>query len=149
MGDLLHYFDRVVRPYRPQLIAVYEGDNDLATGETVNQILLNYREFLQRVTRDLPLTPVVLLAVKPSPSRRHLLNAQQELNAGMLRFATEQPWVVFADTFTPILGPDGEPGSRWFLADRLHLSGPGYAQWTPVLAQALKQADALRSRRSP
>jgi len=32
MNDALHYVDRIVIPYKPRAVAVYEGDNDIADG---------------------------------------------------------------------------------------------------------------------
>src|SRR5512143_2442498 len=37
LPDVLHYFDRVVVPYKPMLILLYEGDNDLAQLRSPNQ----------------------------------------------------------------------------------------------------------------
>ena len=34
MSDVLYYFDRIVAPYDPAIILVYEGDNDLAAGKS-------------------------------------------------------------------------------------------------------------------
>lgn len=140
MADLLHFYPRVVQVYSPRVILVYEGDNDLAQGTPVTVVLDRYRQFLERVQRDLPETPVVLLAVKPSPQRLHLLEAQRAVNAGLLRFATDRSKVIYADTASPILGPDGEPNPRLFLPDRLHLNSLGYDQWRPVLHAAIRQA---------
>ncbi len=143
MNDLLHYYDRLVRRYQPRVIVVYEGDNDLANGQPVEQVLAAYRTFLDRVQRDLPGTPVVLLAVKPSASRLKLIEQQRELNAGLTRLATERTGVIFADTFTPMLDATGAPNPRWFLSDLLHLSPDGYDRWIPVITAALTQADTV------
>lgn len=151
MNDLLHYYDRLVRRYQPRALVIYEGDNDLANGQTADQVLAAYRAFLDRVQRDQPGTPVILLAVKPSPSRLKLFELQRELNAGLTRLATERAGVVFADTFTPMLDASGAPDPQWFLSDQLHLSPAGYDRWIPVITAALTQADtlapAVRSRR--
>ena len=38
MHDLLHYTDRIVLPYKPRAIVVYEGDNDVAKGVSPAEI---------------------------------------------------------------------------------------------------------------
>jgi lysophospholipase L1-like esterase len=141
MEDLLHFKERLVQRYRPRLVAVYEGDNDLAQGQQPERVLERYREFLDWMQRELPGTPVVLVAVKPSPSRQKLLEAQNTLNAGLLRLATERPKVFYVDTFSPLLNTDGRPDRRWFLEDQLHLNRDGYGVWTPLLRGALDLAD--------
>ena len=45
MSDVLYYFDRIVAPYNPAMILVYEGDNDLAAGKSVDDVtptILNF-----------------------------------------------------------------------------------------------------------
>lgn len=141
MDDLLHFRERLVLRYRPRVVAVYEGDNDLAQGQTPERVLERYREFLDWMQRELPGTRVILLAVKPSPTRQKLLEAQRIVNAGLLRFATERPGVYFADTFSPLLNAEGLPDPRWFVKDQLHLNGDGYRVWVPLLRGALDLAD--------
>ena len=140
MRDLLLHFDRVVTPYRPQMIVVYEGDNDLARGATPGAVASDVLEFLDRVERQLTGTPVILLGVKASPSRRSLMQAQRDLNARMAGFARRRPNIEFADTFTVVLGPDGEPDPAYFEPDALHLNAAGYAAWTPVIERAIHRA---------
>lgn len=141
MEDLLHFKERLVQRYRPRVVAVYEGDNDLAQGQKPDYVLGRYREFLDWIQRELPGTPVLLMAVKPSPSRQKLFDAQRDLNAGLLRLATERQGVYFVDTFYPLLNADGLPDPRWFLKDQLHLNSDGYRVWAPLLRGALDLAD--------
>src|SRR3954462_5475640 len=70
MADVVHYADRVVLPYRPRLIVLYAGDNDLAEGRTPDQVVRDYQAFVKRVRSALPATRIVYVSIKPSPSRR-------------------------------------------------------------------------------
>jgi lysophospholipase L1-like esterase len=139
LKDLLFYFDRIVLPYHPRAVVVYEGDNDLARDVGVASVAADAIKLLDRVKRQLPGTPVIFLAVKPSPSRRTLLKAQQDLNERLKAFARHRPGVLFADTFSPILDASGQPDPRYFQSDGLHLNSLGYAAWQPAIATALQQ----------
>jgi len=137
MRDLLQHFDRVVAAQRPRAVLVYEGDNDLAKQRTPAEVAAEYVEFLDRMHRQFPGTPVVLLAVKPSPSRRSLLEQQRDLNQRIRALCDARPGVAFADTFAAVLNDAGEPDLALFEADQLHLNERGYRAWTPVIANAL------------
>lgn len=137
MSDLLHYFDRVVTVYRPPLVVVYEGDNDLAAGESPARVLAEYEQFVARVHAALPGTGILLLAVKPSPSRAAWMDAQRALNAGLRDLAAFDPAVGLVDVFTPMLGSDGLPRRELFLSDQLHLTPAGYAVWHAALDPVL------------
>jgi lysophospholipase L1-like esterase len=45
---------------------------------------------------------------------------------------------TFVDTFTPLLGPDGQSDPTLFREDNLHLNEIGYARWKVVLEPLLK-----------
>ncbi|MBN8247965.1 MAG: hypothetical protein J0L84_11035 [Verrucomicrobia bacterium] len=138
MRDLLHHFDPVIAVRRPRAVVVYEGDNDLAKGRTPEAIAGDYAEFLDRMHRQLPGAPVLILAVKPSPSRRSLFDQQRDLNQRLRQLCTSRPGVGFADTFSAVLDAAGEPDPALFESDRLHLNHRGYRAWTPVIVNALK-----------
>ncbi len=134
MADLLRVMDRVVLPYRPRAIVLYEGDNDIAGGTAPEEVLAQTREFLTRVGDALPETPVYVLAVKHSPSREEQWERQRALNAGLARLAEEGfPMAHFVDTAEVLRYDDGTVRTGVYLDDRLHLSPRGYELWTELL----------------
>jgi len=135
--DLLRYFNRVVLPYGPSVMVVYEGDNDLADGRNPAEIAQDLGLFLDRALTELRGTSVVLLTVKPSPSRKHLMEAQMEFNAQLKRMAQSRKGVVVADVASPLLDAQGQPDPRFFAADRLHLNAAGYEAWRKPVFEAI------------
>lgn len=137
MSDLLYYFDRVVAAYRPALVLVYEGDNDLAGGKSVDTVYADYVEFVRRVKEQLPGTDVVFIATKPSPSRASLLEAMRQLNERLEAMAADDPHLWFADVFTPMLDATGNPRPELFGTDMLHMNATGYDLWQAVIAPVI------------
>ena len=68
-SDLLYYVDRVVYPYKPAKIFIYEGDNDLAAGDTPKQIMKEAKKLRKMIKKELGNTPVVFISPKPSMAR--------------------------------------------------------------------------------
>ena len=137
MSDVLFYFDRLVARYRPSLIVIYEGDNDLAAGRSVRQVLRDYSDFVARVERQLPDTAIAFIAVKPSPSRAHLQSKNRRLNE-LLRELAEARHLRFIDVFTPMLDAAGEARPELFEADMLHLNSTGYDLWESLVRDGLR-----------
>lgn len=137
-SDLLHYADRVVFPYEPRLIFVYEGDNDVASGKSPARVFGDFREFVGRVKERLPGTRVAFLAIKPSRARWDYVHEMREVNALVEQRAKVDSAVVFVDTFSPMLGESGEPMDSLFVDDRLHLSPRGYAVWREIVREILE-----------
>lgn len=138
MDDVLRYADRVVFKYKPRAIVLYEGDNDLQDGRTPARIAGDVAEFLSRVRRTLPLTRVVCLSVKPSPSRWNLIGQMRQTNALLQAVVAQDTMATYVDVFTPMLGADGRPRAELYQSDSLHMTPAGYAIWKDAVAPALR-----------
>ncbi|MBN1505418.1 MAG: hypothetical protein JW955_01160 [Sedimentisphaerales bacterium] len=137
MSDLLYYFGRIVVVYDPALIVVYEGDNDLAAGKSVDQVYADYTTFLSRAKQDLPRADVAFIAVKPSPSRAQYMEAMRQLNSRLEALAAGDRHVWYIDVFTPMLNDAGQPRPELFQSDLLHMNATGYALWKTVVGSML------------
>ena len=133
MSDLIHFADRIVTPYAPRLILIYEGDNDVAAGKTAEQVFTDYRQFVSLVHDQLPDTRIAFIAIKPSLARRALMDEMQKANELVEEYASIRDRLGYIDIFTPMLGEDGEPLSDIFLEDGLHLNAAGYAIWVEAV----------------
>jgi len=133
MSHVLYYFDRVVAPYDPALILVYEGDNDLAGGKSVDTVYADYLEFVALVDEQLPGTDIAFIATKPSPSRSQYLEVTRQLNERLVALADSDSHLWFIDIFTPMLGDDGQPRRELFGSDMLHMNAAGYVLWQSII----------------
>lgn len=136
--DVVHYAEQVAIGYRPRMILLYAGDNDLDAGRSPEQVLHDFRAFVARVRARLPDTPIAFLAIKPSPQRAAQLARQQQANALVRREAETLHAVRFIDVATPMLGADGQPRPELFLGDGLHMNARGYALWRASVAPHLR-----------
>ena len=138
LSDVLRYAPRIVLPYRPRLIVLYAGDNDLAAGKSATTVFREYQGFVTLVRRALPGTRIAFIAIKPSGSRWAFVNQMREANDLIRRYSATDRRLSFVDVFTPMLGSDGKPREELFVADRLHLSLAGYALWRDILAPIVR-----------
>lgn len=135
--DSTWYADRIVVPYAPRTIVFYAGENDLNSGRSPQQVLGDFRAFVERVRRDLPRARIVLVSIKPSPLRAAQLPAQREANALLREEIARTRNAVFVDVATPMLGADGQPRAELFIEDRLHMNHAGYEIWRGLIAPLL------------
>lgn len=137
ISDVIHYYDRVIKPYAPSKIVLYAGDNDIAAGKPAEQVVEDYRELVSMVQSDFPDTVLVFISIKPSKSRWTLWPIMQEANRKIRRHTDEHANLRYADLATPLLDESGKPGAV-FIADGLHLNDYGYALWQRALAPYLE-----------
>jgi lysophospholipase L1-like esterase len=138
MAEVRQALPRVALGYAPRTLLLYAGDNDLNAGRSPQQILADYRAIAAEVHRALPRTRLVLVSIKPSPSRWHLVEQMRATNALLRAEVARDPRARFVDVFTPMLGPDGRPRPDLYLADQLHMTPAGYAIWRAAIAPALR-----------
>jgi lysophospholipase L1-like esterase len=137
MSDLLRYVGRIVVPYRPATVVLYEGDNDLAAGKTPEEVHALFARFAALVHERLPDARLVYVSVKPSVAREKLLPQTRALNAMLRGDARRDPHAAYVDVFTPMLGRDGRPRPELFGSDGLHMNSAGYAIWTAAVERTL------------
>ena len=138
-SDLLYYTDRIIYPYQPSKIFIYEGDNDLAAGESIESILKEAKNLREQIRAELPDTPVIFIASKPSLSRWNLKDKYEELNRSLEQYAEGTELTEFADVWTAMLGADGKVREDLFLDDDLHMNEKGYEIWKKVLKPFLEE----------
>ena len=138
MADSVELAERIVLPYQPRQIVVYAGDNDIAAGKSPEQVCADFQAFVKKVHAVLPRTRIGYLAIKPSGSRWKLVEKMKAANQLIADFTKKDERLAFIDTFTPILGEDGQPKEELFKADKLHLNEKGYAVWVGVVRPFLK-----------
>ena len=138
LPEAIHYLPRIVLPYRPRTVVLYEGDNDLTFGWGPQRVVADYVEFVRRIRDSLPSARIVFVSVKPSPSRWHLVDQQREVNRRVREIAARDTLQTFVDVFTPMLGANGRPRPELFVADSLHMTPAGYVVWRAQLAPHLR-----------
>ena len=143
MADVAAYAGRIVIPYKPRLVVVYAGDNDINDGKTPERVLADYQALVGEVHEKLPGTRVAFISIKPSLARWKLVEPMRKTNALVREFTAEDSLLAYIDVFTPMLGDDGTPRKNLFLEDGLHLSAQGYALWKSIVAPYLEEPGAL------
>ncbi len=133
--------DRLILPLKPKAIVFYAGDNDLAAkGAEAGKTVEDFRKFLATLERGGLRVPFVYIAIKPSISRWKLRSMQQEANRAIAAICAERKETMrFVDLDPVMLGSGGEPDPALFEKDGLHVNAAGYARWTPLVRQALRE----------
>ena len=136
--DCTRYLDRIVIPYRPRLVLLYAGDNDLAEGRQPRDVFNDFVQFVENLHNALPGARIAFISIKPSPARAALMSKIREANERIQRFTVTRDNLDFIDVFTPMLDAAGHPRRELFLTDALHLNGAGYELWKTIIARHLR-----------
>lgn len=132
-SDLLYYVNRVVVPYKPSKIFVYEGDNDIARAKRPGEVFKTAKELRKIIEEELPGTPVAFISVKPSIKRWEFEKNYTKLNKKLNKYSGKQDNTEFIDVWSPSLDENGNVFSHIFLEDNLHMNAEGYKIWQSVI----------------
>ena len=136
--DCSDHVQELVVPYKPRLVVLYAGDNDLVEGRSPHEVLASLRTFVEHVRKALPGTRIAYMSIKPSPLRAALIPQVREANGLARAYMASDPQLAYVDVFTAMLDPQGRPRSELFLPDALHLNAQGYAVWRAALSMVVK-----------
>lgn len=137
-SDLLQYADRITGQHKIKQILIYEGDNDLASGKTVDRVVGDLKQIVIHYQEKYPKATVSFLSVKPSPARLQYIPQIKEVNEQMKAFMLSRRKAQFIDVFSPLLREDGNPKPEIFVSDGIHMNAQGYQLWAAAIAPYLK-----------
>jgi len=136
MSDLLYYADTVILKYRPAILFIYEGDNDIGSGKKPDEILKDAGKLVRLIRQKLPST-ICFISAKPSIARWNLKETYLDFNKLLKEFTRHQPYIYYLDVWDKMIGIDGNPMSDIFLDDGLHMNRKGYDIWKEIVGDFL------------
>lgn len=140
------FIDKIITPYDPAAIVVFEGTNDIASGRTAKQVFSDYKKFVRLIRKgerkDRDPAPILFIGITPTESRWKHWPEMSKVNEWVRDYAEKHEALYYIDTPTPILAtaptPGGPPSRDLFRKDLLHMNANGYAIWTKVITPELE-----------
>jgi lysophospholipase L1-like esterase len=138
LADSVRYAERIVTPYKPRIVVLYAGDNDIASGTPPERVAGNFEQFVQKVQGPLPQTRIIVISIKPSLLRWSVFDKMRSANAMIRAYCSKRPGLTYVDVEPLMLGANGKPRPELFVGDGLHMTPEGYKIWTAALLPHLK-----------
>jgi hypothetical protein len=141
LSDSVAFAGRIVTPYKPKMVLLYAGDNDIASGKSPKGVLGDFKAFVRRIHATLPNTRIAYIAIKACPAREKFLDRVKTTNRLIRDYTATKDWLLFIDVFTPMLTKEGRPRADFCLQDGLHPNAQGYDLWASILRPVLDKYD--------
>lgn len=138
LAEVDHYLERICFPYRPRLILVYAGTNDISEGHSPQQVLADFQRLSERVRARLPQTRIAYISMAMPPSRVRWEKEYAEANQLLRHYTEAHKNMDYIDVSQLLLDQDGRPRAEFYREDQLHMKPTGYAIWTPVIKDYLQ-----------
>ncbi len=129
--------DRLITPRKPKKIIVNLGFNDLHTGLSPEETLLDAKEFASKILSELPNARIYFITVSHFPAYASRRKQEDEFNQKLKEWTKTDPRFICLDAanvFPPVdkLKPYSED-------DLIHPSDLGYSLWMPYIMNEIKK----------
>jgi len=143
IADAVHYADRIVLPYRPRIVVLYGGANDMGKRgrKSPRDVLTDYLKFIQKVHDALPNTRIVYISLPNFYKDRDAPDAIAKVTLvnDLIREATEKDErLVFVNVNEAMADKYGQPRRELFQSDGVHMNETGYKLWASLLRPHLR-----------
>ena len=135
--DSTHFADRMIFPYRPSMIVLRAGGNDINAGWPAEEVFNDFKTFVAKVRSRLPDVPIVYIGLSPTIKREVQIEEGNKLNDLIAAYCKESAGLHYIDTRKSSLGPDGRPDKSLFVSDMLHFNEKGYKVLTELVRPVL------------
>lgn len=143
MADVLHFVDRLIIPYRPRAVVIYEGDNDTGRFRVPPATIASeLKQIVSKIHATLPDTRIYVMSVKPSLAREQVWDKAQATNTLYQDIVSSDTRLAYIDVATPFLRNDGKVMNDIFVDDGLHLNQKGTKIWAATIKAALIKHEA-------
>ena len=143
-SDLVYFADRLVLPYKPRMIILHIGGNDVHDGKSPEQVLADFKAFVAKVRVVMPNVPIAFSSTTPGPARWDEADKRKQTNKVIQDYIATQPNLLFINLWDAMVTADGKPREDLWVADRVHPNHEGYLLrvkiMRPILGEPNKKA---------
>ncbi|MFC4141224.1 GDSL-type esterase/lipase family protein [Pedobacter mendelii] len=132
------FFERIMAGYKPKMLIVYAGDNDLGDGRNPEEIFIFFQQLVIKAALSFGQIPCFFISLKPSLSRWQMADQFKYTNNLIENeiIKLNGNW-KFIDVFKKMLDKSGHPDPAYYHPDGLHLSRAGYQLWKSIIEAKL------------
>jgi len=139
IADSVKYADRIILPYKPRIVVVFAGGNDINAGKTPEKVADDFRTLVAKIHAALPKTKVYYLSLFPNVKRRAQDEKCVKVNELIQAFAKTDERLGYVDTATKMRAADGGPRPELLRDDGLHMNDDGYKIWNEIVGALLRK----------
>jgi lysophospholipase L1-like esterase len=138
MGDAAKYAERIVLPYKPRVVVVFAGGNDINAGKSPEQVADAFKSLVGKVHAALPKTKVYYISLFPNVKRRAQDEKCCKANELIHAFTKTDERLGYIDTASKMRAADGGPRPELLRDDGLHMNDDGYTIWNEMVGAVLR-----------
>ena len=139
IADSVKYADRIILPYKPRIVVVFAGGNDINAGKTPEQVAGDFKALVAKIHGALPRTKVYYLTLFPNVKRLAQNEKCAKVNELIQAYIKSDERLGYVDTASKMRASDGGPRPELLRGDGLHMNDDGYKIWNEIVGAVLRK----------
>ena len=139
IADSLRYADRIILAYKPRIVVVFAGGNDINAGKTPEKVADDFKALVAKIHAALPKTKIYYLSLFPNVKRRTQDEKCVKVNELIQAFTKTDERLGYVDTAAKMRAADGGPRPELLRDDGLHMNDDGYKIWNEIVGAVLRK----------
>jgi len=140
MADSVRYAERIILPYKPRIVVVFAGGNDINAKKTPERVLEDFKALVAKIHEALPKTRIYFISLFPNVARKSQDAPCEKVNALISAYTKTDPLLGYIETASKFRGADGGPRPELLRKDGLHMNDDGYKIWNEIVGAVLRKA---------
>ncbi len=132
-ADILEHMVSVVLPYEPKVIVYYCGSNDVNAKKSATEIADRFKEFVERVGKQLPQTKILYVSINRAPQKQAKWDVVDDANRQIQAYCDRNQQLGFIDVNPALFDKNGNPRIELYRDDKLHFLEPAYEAFTAII----------------
>lgn len=137
--EVIQYFDRIIKPYTPEIVVIYVGENDIAEKESAENVFYSNKRLIEQIEAEFKTVQIVYISMKPSIARWEMWKEFKEGNELIKDWINTKDNCHYLETAEVMLNEDGSIRKEIFIEDGLHMNAIGYESWTKMIKPILEE----------
>jgi len=139
LSEAVTYAERIILPYKPRIVVVFSGGNDINAKKTPEQVAESFKALVGKIHGALPKTKIYYLSLFPNVKRKEQDAACVKVNDLIQAFIKTDERMGYIDTASKMRAADGGPRPELLLNDGLHMNADGYKIWNEIVGAVLRK----------
>lgn len=140
LADSVRYAERIILPYKPRIVVVFAGGNDIHSGKTPEVVADDFKALAKKIHDALPKTKVYYISLFPNVQRKSENPKCVQVNQLIEAYIKSEPWLGYIDTASKMRAADGGPRPELLKEDGLHMNDEGYKIWNEIVGPILRKS---------
>jgi lysophospholipase L1-like esterase len=139
-ADILKYLDQLVIQYKPDVVVLYSGINDVSEGVSPATAAENIQKIVDAINAGLPETRVIYIAILNASNRPESVELINDANARIKKYAGQNSRMTYLDISSALVDEKGATRKEFLTDDGSHYNSAAYRAMAGAVKPAVQKA---------